>query len=87
MIFFLLGVGARASQRSKAETRQDAAGGKERLPADKKNWPEPLANQSYVPACRKSISGEPKREGKTVVYDAELSVNAVGSGLSFGAVA
>jgi hypothetical protein len=32
-------------------------------------------------------SGEPRREGKTVVYDADLSVNAVGSGISFGAPA
>ena len=32
-------------------------------------------------------TGEPTRDGKTVVYDADLSVNAVGSGLSFGAAA
>jgi hypothetical protein len=32
-------------------------------------------------------TGAPTRDGKTVVYDAELSVNAVGSGLTFGAAA
>jgi hypothetical protein len=32
-------------------------------------------------------TGEPKREGKTVVFDAELSVNAVGTGITFGAAA
>jgi hypothetical protein len=31
--------------------------------------------------------GGPKRDGKTVVYDADLSVNAVGSGIAFGAAA
>ena len=31
--------------------------------------------------------GEPKRDGKTVVFDGELSVNTVASGLSFGAAA
>jgi len=42
----------------KAEARQDAAVlGKELLPAGKENWPEPLANQSYVCPCPKSISG------------------------------
>jgi len=30
---------------------------------------------------------QPARDGKTVVFDAELSVNAVGSGISFGAAA
>jgi hypothetical protein len=32
-------------------------------------------------------NGGPKRDGKTVVYDSELSVNAVGTGITFGAVA
>ena len=32
-------------------------------------------------------TGEPTRDGKTVVFDADLSVNAVGSGLTFGAAA
>jgi hypothetical protein len=32
-------------------------------------------------------AGGPKREGKTVIYDGELSVNAVAGGLSFGAAA
>ncbi len=31
--------------------------------------------------------GEPRRDGKTVIYDEELSVNTVGSGISFGAAA
>jgi hypothetical protein len=32
-------------------------------------------------------AGEPKRDGKTVVFDAELSVNVVGTGITFGAAA
>ena len=29
----------------------------------------------------------PKRDGKTVIFDAELSVNTVGTGITFGAAA
>ena len=37
--------------------------------------------------AKQAGAGEPKREGKTVVFDEHLSVNAVGTGITFGAAA
>ena len=37
--------------------------------------------------AKRAGGGEPKRDGKTVVFDSELSVNTVGTGITFGAAA
>jgi len=46
----------------------------------------PITPERVLRALEAKAAGSgPKREGKTVVYDAELSVNTVGSGaLTFG---
>jgi len=49
----------------------------------------PVTPERVLRALQAKASGtdEPKRDGKTVVFDAELSVNAVGTGITFGAAA
>jgi hypothetical protein len=49
----------------------------------------PITPEKVLRALQEKAAGAdaPKRDGKTVIFDAELSVNAVGTGISFGAAA
>ena len=46
----------------------------------------PITPERVLRALEAKAAGtsEPGREGKTVVFDRELSVNTIGSGLTFG---